>query len=232
MLSTIARRAFPPARSAAISTAPLRTLNLAICGGGTVGGGVCEILREHRTRFARVGVAFRVTHLLVREAGKERDFVVPEGCRLTDSLSEVLAADDVDCVVELMGGADGDALELVEASLARGTHVVTANKALLAAHLDRLEALLSSTPGTELGYEAAVCGGIPIVHALQRDYACDRVERLAGILNGTTNFILSRMEGEGLAYADALAEAQRLGFAEADPTADVEGHDARSKLVL
>jgi homoserine dehydrogenase len=144
---------------------------------------------------------------------------------------DLAASADVDCVIELVGGADGAALETVRAALSQGKHVVTANKALLAKHGLAL-ARLAEDKGVSLAFEASVAGGIPIIKTLREALPANRISRLYGILNGTCNYILSRMELEGLTFQECLKDAQRLGYAEADPTFDVEGFDTAHKLAI
>lgn len=183
-----------------------------------VGGGVYEIL-------SATGLC-TVTKVAVRDLTKKRDWAKPE-TKLVGSWQEVV--DDVDIVVEVMGGT-GVAKDCVLGALAKGKHVVTANKALLASCCDEI---VSAVPeGVSLGFEAAVCGGIPVIATLQQHMALDSVSSVLGIMNGTTNFMLSKMEAEGADYGAVLAEAQALGYAEADPTADVEGHDVQAKIAL
>ena len=208
-----------------------RVLRLAIAGGGTVGGGVCEIIASQAKRLEQQGLKLEVAKLLVRDATKTRDFDLPAGCEVVTSIDAIVNDPSIDTVVELIGGVD-DAKDLVFRSIENGKNVVTANKALVAQEMVALTSALATNPAVRFGFEAAVCGGIPIIHTLQRDYAADCVTQLAGIMNGTTNFILSKMESEGADFAVVLAEAQALGFAEADPSADVDGYDARAKIAI
>jgi homoserine dehydrogenase len=212
-----------------------KAVNVAIVGGGTVGGGIVEILSGKAT-FLRdqLGVEAKISKICVRDASRQRDFAVPDGCKIVTDVNEILDDAAVEMVVEVMGGTDL-AKTVVTKALKAGKHVVTANKALIAQDLPELKALIASvnegreTP-VSFGYEAAVCGGIPIIHALQRDFLGDEVTQLSGIINGCTNFMLSNMAKGGLSYSASLAEASELGYAEADPTLDVGGFDARSKL--
>lgn len=190
-----------------------------ICGGGVVGGGVYEILSS------KFGSVCKVTKVAVRSLAKPRDWD-SSGTTLTESWLEVVEDPDVDVIVEVMGGTT-TARECVMKALSLGKPVVTANKALLAEYCDEI-----GEAAKVLGFEAAVCGGIPIIATLQQHLAGDEIRSVSGIMNGTTNFMLSKMEAEGADYSDVLAEAQALGFAEADPTADVEGHDVRAKIAL
>ena len=203
-------------------------MRVSVCGAGVVGGGVLSILqREDHNGY---GAAFQITKVLVRDASKPRDFPLPPGAVYTEDWRDCLQ--DVDVVVELIGGTTL-AREIVCAALKKGLRVVTANKALLAKHMDEIEGILAAVPAARLAYEAAVAGGIPIIRALQTSIvSADKVESISGILNGTTNYMLSKMAAEGCSYEAVLKEAQALGFAEADPTADVEGHDARAKISI
>lgn len=207
------------------SDAPLR---VGIAGLGTVAQGVLRLLQDHGERIAeRAGRAIVVTQVASRRLREE---AVLGSARFNTDVSSLASANDVDVVVELVGG-DGVARELVTQSLRSGRSVVTANKALVALHADELIAA-ASVGGAALRFEAAVAGGIPVIGALQQGLAANRIDRVVGIINGTGNFILSKMSAEGAAFADVLAEAQALGYAEADPTFDVEGIDAAHKLAI
>ena len=206
-----------------------RTIGLALLGGGVVGGGVLKLLAAQAARIGdRYGVAFDVRHVVVRDANKPRALPVA----VTPTTDAEAAIDDprVDVVVELIGGVDR-AGALVERALRLGKPVVTANKALLAARGPALFRLARETRAC-IGFEASCGGGIPIIDALVRGLAANDVRALVGIVNGTCNYILTRMTVANLPYADALAEAQAAGFAEADPTSDVSGRDAAQKLAL
>ncbi|KAJ1450952.1 homoserine dehydrogenase-domain-containing protein [Pelagophyceae sp. CCMP2097] len=199
-------------------------MNVGIVGGGVVGGGVYSILTE------KFGDVVSVPKIAVRDLSKPRDFPLLPGTTLTANWEDVVNDPSIQCIVEVMGGL-GAAKQCMLAALAKGKHVVTANKALLAACCDEVCAATAAGGGT-LGFEAAVCGGIPIIATLQQHLAGDDIFSVRGIMNGTTNFMLSKMEFEGAGYDDVLAEAQALGFAESDPTADVEGHDVQAKIAL
>jgi homoserine dehydrogenase len=198
-------------------------------GWGTVGSAVHRLVQEGREELARrLGASLEVVAVAVREPGKRRDHPIPEGL-LRRSAEEVLGDPEVDLIVEVMGGLEPARAHVVHALRARKP-VVTANKALLAEHgLELFE--LCDRRKTEIAFEAAVGGAVPIIRTLRLSLASDRIERLVAIINGTTNFMLGAME-RGQSYGEALAEAQRLGYAEADPTLDVEGHDAAQKLAL
>jgi homoserine dehydrogenase len=205
-----------------------RTLTVGLLGFGTVGTGVVRLLREHADEIAaRLGARLAVGPVAVRDPQRVRDVEVQ---RLTDDPGAVVDDPDVDIVVEVMGGVE-PARSLIERALKSGKSVVTANKELVATVGFELAAV-ADEHGAWLEYEAAVAGGIPIIRPLRESLAGDRVRRILGILNGTTNFILTKMTEEEVDFGDALAEAQRLGFAEADPAADVEGADAASKLAI
>lgn len=205
------------------------TIRIGMLGCGVVGAGTVTMLSQIADDLAaRVGARVEVVRVAVRDTDRDRG--LPSGVEVTDDALAVATADDVDLLVEVMGGID-PALELVSAALTNGTPVVTANKALVAAHGARLHAE-AERAGVDLLYEAAVAGAIPIVRPLRTSLAGDRVLRVMGILNGTTNYVLTRMSREGASYADVLADAQSLGYAEADPSADVEGHDAAAKAAI
>ena len=211
------------------------TRRLGIFGGGTVGGGIVEILQKKKEHLKKLtGSDIEIAALCVRDLSKTRDFVIPEGCTVTDKYDDILKDDSIDMIIEVMGGTD-DAKKVVYDSLKAGKDVVTANKALIAKHLPEIESILQKVNVgredlVEFRYEAAVCGGIPVIRSMQSDFVGDDVTMLSGIINGCTNFMLTAMDQGGLSYEDALDEASRLGYAEADPTLDVGGFDARSKL--
>lgn len=205
------------------------TVGVALLGMGTVGAEVFRLLQEKGDAFAhRIGGPVEVRGVAVSDTSKPRPGV-PADLLTTDALA-LINRDDVDIVVEVIGGIDYPR-ELVLAALKAGKSVVTANKALVAAHADELAAAADAA-GVDLYFEAAVAAAIPVVGMLRRSLAGDQIQRISGIVNGTTNFILDAMESTGATYEDALAEATRLGYAEADPTADVEGHDAASKAAI
>ncbi|MEM8768438.1 MAG: homoserine dehydrogenase, partial [Pseudomonadota bacterium] len=210
---------------AAIDTTPLR---IGICGLGTVAQGLLEVLRNNGPVIEeRAGRPIEVVRIASRTAKPEVDLL---GASFSTDLTSVTDDESLDVVVELIGG-EGVALDLVRNELARGRAVVTANKAILAAHGDELSSLVTQHGGT-LAFEAAVAGGIPIIGAMTRALAGNDIEAIAGIINGTSNFILTAMAETGATFTDALAEAQALGYAEADPTFDVEGIDAAHKLTV
>jgi homoserine dehydrogenase len=199
-------------------------------GCGIVGGGVAELLLRDRTRIeALTGVRYNLKGIAVRSVDKRRDIHDVPHDLFTSNAGALVADPDVDLVIECIGGRDA-AGELVERALESRKHVVSANKELLATDGPRLFALAASG-GVTLQYEAAVAAAIPIVRVLAESLAGDEVREVAGILNGTTNFILSSMH-DGKSYAEALAQAQELGFAESDPTNDVDGIDSSHKLAI
>ncbi len=205
-------------------------LRLGIAGLGTVGASVARLLQGQGDAIAsQLGRSVRVAAVSARDRSRDRGFDM-DGIAWHDDPVGLARANSIDVFVELIGGADGVALASVQAALESGKSVVTANKAMLAAHGVTLAALAEER-GAELSFEAAVGGGIPIIKTLREALAGNRMSRLYGILNGTCNFILSRMEA-GAEYEDALKEAQRLGYAEADPTFDVEGLDTAQKLAI
>ena len=209
-------------------TPPLR---IGLAGLGTVGAGVVALLDANAGLIERrADRAIRVTAVSARDRGRDRG-VDTAAFAWVDDATQLAARDDVDVVVEMIGGSDGPALVLARATLAQGKAFVTANKAMLAHHGLELAALAEAN-GAALKYEAAVAGGIPVIKALRDGAAANRLARVYGILNGTCNYILTRMEAERLSFAAVLADAQAKGFAEADPSFDVDGIDAAHKLSI
>ena len=207
-----------------------RVVRVGLLGAGTVGGGVWRILHEHADSIAtRTGARIEVTHVAVRDRSRPRDVAIPDHV-LGDDAMAVVEADDVDLVVEVMGGRE-PAGTLIRRALELRKPVVTANKELIAHEGPALTAMARAA-GVDLAFEAAVAGGIPIIRPLRASLAGDRVTRVVGILNGTTNYILTRMTEAGEDFADVLADAQAAGYAEADPSADVDGHDAAAKTAI
>jgi homoserine dehydrogenase len=208
-----------------------KPLRLGIAGLGTVGSGLLSLLAGHGDAIAmRCGRTVEVAGVCARSRNKSRA-VDLSGVPWFDTPAALAVDPAIDVFVELIGGDSGPALESVEAALRAGKHVVTANKALLARHGPELAALAEKS-GVALNFEAAVAGGIPIVKALRESLLGNSISRVYGILNGTSNYILTRMQREGLPFGEVLAEAQALGYAEADPTFDVDGQDAGHKLSL
>jgi homoserine dehydrogenase len=208
-----------------------RPLSVGVAGLGTVGAGVLTLLRQNAELIAaRAGRPIAVTAVSARDRGRDRGISLA-GLRWYDDPVELATGPGVDVVVEVIGGAEGPARALVEAALAAGKPVVTANKALLAVHGAAL-ATMAERHGLSLGYEAAVAGGIPAIKALREGLAANRISRVAGILNGTCNYILTVMRERGREFAEVLHEAQKLGYAEADPSFDVDGIDAAHKLAI
>ncbi len=205
-------------------------VGIGVLGGGTVGGSLLAyLLNESEAILQKTGLELEVSKVAVRTVGKERGFELPPGV-LTDRPEEVVDDPAVQLIVEVMGGLD-PAGDLVMRALQAGKPVVTANKELVAARGAEL-IRRAEEKGVSLLFEAAVGGGIPIIRPLWESLAGERVTRVMGIVNGTTNYILSRMSDDGLEFAEALAEAQALGYAEADPTADVSGADAAAKAAI
>jgi homoserine dehydrogenase len=208
-----------------------KALKLGIAGLGTVGVGLLQLLEKHGDRLAaNAGRPISVTAVSARTRGKERG-VSLEGFKWHDDPVALAVDPGIDVFVELIGGDEGPARAAVEAALGARKHVVTANKALLARHGFEL-ARLAEKNGVALNFEAAVAGGIPIIKMVREALAGNGIHRIYGILNGTCNYILSRMADHGLSFDDALAEAQAKGYAEADPTFDIGGFDAAHKLTL
>jgi homoserine dehydrogenase len=207
------------------------SLRVGIAGVGTVGSAVLRLVGQQTAALAaRSGRKIAVVAVSARSVGKDRGIDLTPYRWFADPVA-LAASPDIDLFVELVGGAEGVALAAVETALRAGKSVVTANKALLATHGSRLAAL-AEAHGAALAFEAAVAGGIPIVKTLREGLAGNSVERVYGILNGTCNYILSRMEAEELSFAACLADAQKLGYAEADPTFDVGGFDTAHKLAI
>ena len=206
-------------------------LKIGIAGLGTVGASLVRILQERRAALETTcGRAIEITAVTARDRNRDRGVDLSATTWHETALSLAGNA-DIDVFVELMGGAGEPALTAVKAALSRGVHVVTANKALLAAHGIELAGLAEEN-GALLNYEAAVAGGIPVIKALRESLTGNTISRVYGIMNGTCNYILTKMEKEGLSFADCLKEAQRLGYAEADPAFDIEGNDTAHKLSI
>ncbi|GLK18381.1 MULTISPECIES: homoserine dehydrogenase [Herbiconiux] len=205
-----------------------RNLRIALLGAGSVGSQVARLLLEHGDELAaRVGAGLELVGVAVRDVDAKRDVDIPRELLTTDALTLIQSAD---VVIELMGGIE-PAKQYILAAINSGADVVTGNKALLATHGPELFAAAEQV-GAQLYYEAAAGGAIPIIRPLRDSLAGDRVKRVMGIVNGTTNFILDRMDVQGDSFENALAVATELGYAEADPTADVEGYDAAQKAAI
>lgn len=201
----------------------------ALLGMGTVGSGVYKILEKQKGELVyKIGSDLEITKILVRNKEKYADKVAPE--QLTDQWSEIINDDSIDIIVEVMGGIEPAGTYIKEA-LQKGKHVVTANKDLIAVQGHELMEIAKQNH-CDLMFEAAVAGGIPIIRPLKQCLAGNEITEVMGIINGTTNFILTKMSEEGMDFADALQLATDLGYAEADPTADIEGHDAGRKLAI
>jgi homoserine dehydrogenase len=208
----------------------MKPVNIGILGLGTVGGGTVNVLQRNADEITRrAGRGIQVTMASVRTMDKPR-ICDTSSITLTTDPFEIVNQPDIDVVVELIGG-DTLALDLVLQAIANGKHVVTANKALIAVHGNEIFSAAQQM-GVTVAFEAAVAGGIPIIKAVREGLAGNRVQWLAGIINGTSNFILTEMRDKGRSFDDVLAEAQQLGYAEADPTFDIEGIDAAHKLTI
>ncbi|MBU1691088.1 MAG: homoserine dehydrogenase [Gammaproteobacteria bacterium] len=208
----------------------MKPINVGLLGLGTVGGGTLTVLRRNAGEITRrAGREIKVTMAAVRDLEKARKLAGPE-LEITADPMAVVNNPDIDIVVELIGGTSL-AKELVLKAIANGKHVVTANKALLAMHGNEIFQA-AQAKGVMVAFEAAVAGGIPIIKALREGLTANRIEWIAGIINGTTNFILTEMRDKGLAFDTVLQQAQELGYAEADPTFDIEGIDAAHKLTI
>ncbi len=221
----------PAAVIAALRDKNMNTLRVGIAGLGTVGMGALKLLASRPDAITHAaGRSITVTAISSRDRTKDRGVDLSGMEWFADPVA-LAKSPAIDVFVEMIGGDSGVALDAVKAALKAGKHVVTANKALLAKHGAKL-ARLAEEKGVSLSFEPAAAGGIPVIKALRESLAGNRVTRVSGIMNGTCNYILSRMEAEGLTFAECLTDAQRLGYAEADPTFDVEGFDTAHKLAL
>jgi homoserine dehydrogenase len=208
----------------------MKAISIGLLGLGTVGCGVVQIIKNHQDKLIhQVGCPVVVKKILVQNLHKTRPVEI-DPTVLTSNAEEILFDEDIDVVIEVMGGVQETKDYLITA-LRQGKHVVTANKDLMALHGSEL-LTVASEHGCDLFYEASVAGGIPILRGLVDGLASDRITQLMGIVNGTTNYILTKMSDEGRSYEEVLKEAQELGFAEADPTSDVEGLDAARKMTI
>lgn len=207
-----------------------KKISIGLLGLGVVGSGVIKIIEDHQEELVhQLGRGVQVEKVLVRDIEKARKIEVDDALLTTDC-AEVIDNPNIDVVIEVMGGVD-IARDYILQSLQAKKHVVTANKDLIALHGPQLEETAREN-GCDLFYEASVGGGIPLLRGLSDGFVSDRIQQVMGIVNGTTNYILTKMDQEGQSYEDALQKAQELGFAEADPTADVEGLDAARKMVI
>jgi homoserine dehydrogenase len=206
-------------------------IGVALLGLGNVGAGVVKLLADNAAAIeARLGAHLAVRAIAVRDPGRKKRLVDVDPALLTRDLDAAIDRDDVAIVIELIGGVTLARAAILRA-IARGKHVITANKAVLAEHGREIFAA-AHAKGVDVYYEAAVCGGVPVIRVLREGLASDRIEQVVGIVNGTSNFILTAMAAQGRAFADVLAEAQAKGYAEADPTLDVGGGDAGHKLAI
>ena len=207
-----------------------REIGVGLLGMGTVGRGVYRILNDNKAIIEkRAGVPIAVKKVLVRDTAKNRDIQIPDGL-LTTNIEDILDDPGIDIVVELLGGIN-PALDYSLRALGKNKSLVTANKDMIALHGQELFAA-AEAGRRDLFFEGSVAGGIPIIRPLKECLAANRITRVIGIINGTTNYMLTRMTKEGLGFQQALEEAQALGYAEADPSADVEGYDAARKLAI
>ncbi len=206
-------------------------MKIALAGLGTVGAGVARLLKDNAPLIAaRAGRPVELVAVHARDKNKKRDCDV-SGTQWVDNPADLASMPDIEAVVEVIGGADDPALSLARATLEQGKAYVTANKALLATHGAEL-ARLAEAKGACLVFEAAVAGGLPVIQTLREGLAANRISSVRGILNGTCNYILSRMTDAGLGFEEALAEAKARGYAEADPSLDIDGHDSACKLAI
>jgi len=208
----------------------MEVIKVGMVGLGTVGTGVYRMLKENRDIITKkVGMEVRIVKILVRDREKDRSASVPKEL-ITFDPADILENDEIDIVIEVMGSVDL-AMDYITRALNNKKQVITANKDLIALHEEELSELAYKN-GRDLFFEASVAGGIPIIRTLKEDLAGNRIMKIMGIVNGTTNYILTKMTNEGRDYEDVLKEAMALGYAESDPTADVEGLDAARKLAI
>jgi len=208
----------------------MKAISIGLLGLGTVGSGVVQIIENHQDKLMhQIGCPVEIKKILVKDPTKDRGIVLDKSM-LTTNVNDILEDPEIDIVIEVIGGIKETRQYLLTA-LRNKKHVVTANKDLMALHGSELLTVASQN-GCDLFYEASVAGGIPILRGLVDGLASDRITKMMGIVNGTTNFILTKMSQQGSPYAEVLAEAQALGYAESDPTADVEGHDAARKMAI
>ncbi|MGO4108050.1 homoserine dehydrogenase [Paenibacillus sp. YAF4_2] len=208
----------------------MKPVKVGLLGLGTVGTGVVRIVEGHQEDLqSQVGSPIVIEKILVQNKAKSRSISI-DSSKLTEDPWEIISNPDIDVIVEVMGGI-GSTKEYIMEALSRGKHVVTANKDLMALHGPEILAK-AQEHGCDVYYEASVAGGIPIIRTLVEGFSSDRITKIMGIVNGTTNYILSKMSLEGASYGDVLKEAQDLGYAEADPTSDVEGLDAARKMTI
>jgi homoserine dehydrogenase len=208
----------------------MKPVKVGLLGLGTVGTGVVRIVEGHQEDLqSQVGSPISISKIVVKDRAKQRGVSV-DSAKLTEDPWEIVRDPEIDIVIEVMGGIDATKEYILEA-LEHGKHIVTANKDLMALHGQEILAK-AAAKGCDVFYEASVAGGIPIIRTLVEGFSSDRITKIMGIVNGTTNYILTKMSQEGAAYADVLKEAQALGYAEADPTSDVEGLDAARKMAI
>lgn len=208
----------------------MKKVRIALLGLGNVGKGVWNILQKNGEEIAqRSGYDIEIAKILVRDVNKDRGIKVPKEL-LTDDFNDIINDDSIEIIVELMGGIE-PAMEYILKSARKKKNVVTANKMLIATHGKEIFKEIEEN-GVSINFEASVAGGIPVINGINENLAANKIEEIKGIINGTTNYILTKMTLEGMNFADALKEAQEKGYAEADPTSDVEGHDAAYKLAI
>ncbi|MFY9393698.1 MAG: homoserine dehydrogenase, partial [Halanaerobiales bacterium] len=205
-------------------------IKIGLLGLGTVGSGVYSILEKHKENLkSKVGTELRIEKILVKDIDKKRDIDFDKAL-LTNNVEDILENPEIDLIVELIGGEE-PAYQYIVQALKNGKAVVTANKLLIARYGQEIMGL-AAEKGVSVSFEASVAGGIPIIRPLRESFAANKIERIYGILNGTTNYILTKMTEEGQDFQLALKEAQKLGYAESDPSSDISGTDAAYKIAI
>jgi len=209
-----------------------KTFNIGIIGAGTVGGGVISIITQQKHLLSStMGIDLVIKKVCTKSLNTTHDYIDDDSIIYTTNIDELLNDDTIDCIIELIGGVT-TAKYIVFESIKRGKHIITANKALISEYLIEIEELLIQNPTVKFGFDASVCGGIPIIQLLKGGFLSDNIKQVSGIMNGTTNYILSKMETDGCDYSEVLKEAQDLGYAEMNPSADIDGYDIRSKIAI
>jgi len=205
-----------------------RIVNIGIFGGGNIATGVINLLKENNYYNNTI---LNIKTICVKHLEKQREFILPFKCNFTNDPNKILDDDSIHIVIELIGGIN-DAKNIIFKSLLRGKHVITANKVLIGKYYEDIYELLNKNPNLSINFEGAVCGGIPIINTINNSYVADKINSIIGIINGTTNYILTKIFSDKITFDQALLNAQQLGYSELQPDDDIYGYDARSKLVI